>query len=81
MIDTKEWFSMVSAPIGQKLKLSVPQGSILGPLLFLVYIKYLPECLTTNVKLFTDNTSLFSAVHETKSSSVSLKNDLLKISQ
>ena len=61
-----------------KFKAGVPKGSILGPLFFLAYINDLPEGLTTNANLFAGDAPLFSVVHDSAASSVSLNNYLLK---
>ena len=50
--------------MGSHVKVGVPQRSILGPLLFLIYINDLADGLFSNTKLFADDTFLFSVIHD-----------------
>ena len=53
------------------VKAGFPQGSILGSLLFITYINDLSNGLSSNAKLFADDTSLFSVVHNINTSALS----------
>ena len=58
----------------------VHQGSVLGHLFILIYINDLSKNLSSNTKLFADDTSIFSTVKNVNLSTDQLNSDLEKIS-
>ena len=58
------------------IQAGVPQGSVLGPLLFLLYINDLLDGMKSDARIFADDTSLFVVVDDPKSSYEILSHDL-----
>ena len=57
----------------------VPKGSILQPLLFLIYINHISENLVSNPKLFLDGLSPFSVIFHRNLSEKNLNDNLNRI--
>jgi len=59
----------------QEVKSGIPQGSVLGPILFVIYINDLPEVVSCAVKIFADDSKLYNRVKHS-SGQESLQQDL-----
>ena len=67
--ESSDWASVESG---------VPQGTVLGPMLFLAYINDLPKCVQSRVRLFADDCVLYRAVNSETDCSA-LQEDLARL--
>lgn len=65
----------------EEILFGVPQGSILGPLLFLIFINDLPDATSLYVKLFADDTFLCAQNQNIQMLQSEVNNELYKVAQ
>ena len=59
----------------------IPQGSVLGPALFVVFINDLPENISNPMCMFADDTKVYTPIHSLAHSVQSLQNSINLLSQ
>ena len=69
-----------SSSTWERVLSGVPQGSVLGPTLFLIFINDLPEKIYSKIQLFADDTKIFRHI-QTEADAKALQDDLNMLGQ
>ena len=56
----------------------IPQGSVLGPIIFVLYTNDLPDAVESEAYLFADDTNIFRSINSIDDQQI-LQNDLIKL--
>ena len=66
VLSVSDWSPVISG---------VPQGAILGPVMFLIYVNNIPDIITSTAKLFADDTKIYRQINNVEDS-IALQIDL-----
>ena len=66
-----EWANVISG---------IPQGSVLGPILFIIFINDLPDVVSSTVQIFADDTKIYRTINNI-GDTIILQEDLNKLQQ
>ena len=73
-----QWIEICAAEWVEVLS-GVPQGSVLGPLLFLMYVNELPKIVNSSIKMFADDTKTWKKIQNNQEDIGALQRDLLTL--
>ena len=62
-----------------RVKAGIPQGSVMSPLLFSIYINDIVDIVQSSIRLFADDTSLFIRVDDAIAATDTLNTDLQEV--
>ena len=79
-LENREQVVMVNGQKSYPVKVlsGIPQGSVLGPILFVLYINDLPDSVLSDILLFADDTKIFRPVRN-KEDATGIQNDIIRL--
>ena len=71
---------MVNGTLSEKheVRSGIPQGSVLGPMLFVIYINDLPHGLSSTTMMFADDTKIYQRI-QSRDDSIKFQEDIKKL--